>query len=162
MNNRIFRQIAFFAAVGVLGGLFARNRAVYNAETTLLLPVEIASVVQKGAEKTVRLRYRTLIPPSAVSESGGKILVSKDGIGAVSFLSVYDPAKPLRTREYVLKYSIVYDKGVPAVRFGRTSLTVPAGTKENKAAYAVVKADKDGRTALIGLADKNGRAVKPM
>ena len=150
MNNRIFRQIAFFAAVGVLGGLFARNRAVYNAETTLLLPVEIASVVQKGAEKTVRLRYRTLIPPSAVSESGGKILVSKDGIGAVSFLSVYDPAKPLRTREYVLKYSIVYDKGVPA------------GTKENKAAYAVVKADKDGRTALIGLADKNGRAVKPM
>lgn len=160
MNSRIFRTAAFFAAVAVLGGLFARNRAVYNADTTLLLPVEVVSAVQKGANKTVRLRYRTLIPPSAVSESGGKILVGKDNIGAVSFLSVYDAEKPLRTREYVLKYAIVYDNGVPAVRFGRTSLAVSAVLKESAVAYAVVKADRHGHTALVGLADKNGRALK--
>ena len=162
MNNRTFRRIAFFAAVVAIAGLFTRNRAVYNAETTLLLPVKVVSSVQKGAAKTVRLRYRTLIPPSAVSESGGKILVSKDNIGTVSFLSVYDAEKPLRTREYVLKYAIVYDNGVPAVRFGRTSIAVPAGLKENAVAYAVVKADKHGHTALVGLADKNGSPLKPL
>ncbi len=159
MTNRRYRQIVFCIVAAVLGGLFVRNRAVYNAETTLLLPVEAVRVSHKGNSQTLRLRYRTLIPPSAVSESGGKILVSKDGIGAASFIAVYAADKPLRPREYVLKYTISYADGKPAVRFGRDSLNIPAKSKTDKTAYAVLKADKNGNTALIGLADKNGGIV---
>jgi len=151
-----YRKIAVPVLILILlAARIAAERAVVTSGTPLLLPADVVKVDEKGPAKSVRLRYHTLLLPQDVSESGGKILVAKNKIGAVSFLSLYNPDIPLRPREYVLRYRVVFGEK-PAVRFGADEITVPAGVPAEKTAYAVLKVSKSGRSALVGLADASG------
>ncbi len=155
------RPYKILLSVFVLALLFGRvqhlrNTAAYGVE--LLLPVEAETVKKIGTLRLLRLRYQPLIPPSAVSESGGRILVVK-GIGSVaSFAGIYDSKVPLRPQEYVLRYRVAFGAS-PSVRFGAVWVNIPKGFKAEKAAFAVLKADKNGNTVLTGLADGNGAVL---
>lgn len=152
------KAVAFALISIILAVRIAAERAVLTFGSTLLLPVDVAKIDLKGTAKLVRLRYRTLLSPQDVSESGGIILVAKNKIGAASFVSLYNPQIPLRPREYVLRYRVVFGEK-PAVRFGADKITVPAAVSAEKTAYAVVKVSKSGKSALIGLADANGTVL---
>lgn len=152
------KVVAFSLIFIFLTVRIAAERTVVTSGSTLLLPVDIAKIDVRGTAKSVRLRYRTLLSPQDVSESGGTILVAKNKIGAASFVSLHNPQIPLRPREYALRYRVVFGEN-PAVRFGADIITVPAAVAAEKTAYAVVRVSKSGRTALIGLADANGTVL---
>jgi uncharacterized membrane-anchored protein len=140
----------------------AKERILAHGRPVLLelAPVDPRSLIQGDY---MALRYAPKVLPQAPSDllpaTGAAVLVL-DERGVAAFRRL-DGGEPLGSDEVRLRYRSLLPEG--DVRYGADSYFFEEGKAEafQVARYGVLKVDASGNSVLIGLADAEGRMIRP-
>jgi uncharacterized membrane-anchored protein len=141
----------------------AKEQILAEGRTVLLelAPVDPRSLIQGDY---MALRYAPKVLPAAPSASelpaAGAAVLGIDGSGIAVYRRL-DRGDPLGADEVRLRYRSLLPYG--DVRYGAESYFFEEGLAEayQVARYGVLKVDAAGRSVLVGLADAEGRLIRP-
>jgi uncharacterized membrane-anchored protein len=140
----------------------AKERILADGRTVLmeLAPVDPRSLIQGDY---MALRYAPKLQPEASGEvlpGTGAAVLFLDERGVAAFRRL-DGGEPLAADEVRLRYRSLLPEG--GVRYGADSYFFEEGRAEayQVARYGVLKVDAAGNSVLIGLADAEGRIIRP-
>ena len=151
--------IAALTAAGLT--ISAKERILADGRTVLLdlAPVDPRSLIQGDY---MALRYAPKVLPAAETDLpvNGAAVLGLDGAGVAVFRRL-DRGDPLAADEVRLRYRSLLPDG--DVRYGAESYFFEEGLAEayQVARYGVLKVDGAGRSVLVGLADAEGRLIRP-